>query len=441
MSIRTDIVISPVINTIDINDQNIQKMRSSCVQHAATLDNMRTLLSTGGRQKTGEGGAAKGQTTFNRDNHPLLRTDTLTHIAEQTADHNRMLRETCTEIRESMGDKTPAHFRTNDFRDQPEAILTVLEERCKQNSLLSIEMPGLIMDSRSVLRSPRLAAVLSHCPRLQTLNLSDVMIRDWQAIGDALALCPGLQHLDVSKCKIRAHTQYFARWMQAGMSLTKLNLSDNALNGSVHMNALHWLTDALAQCKNLQHLDLSENNFGPEAAALLAPAIKQCHSLKHLDLSKNDFGPLSAPDLAAALNECRTLEHINLSRNHFEDTAAEQLAPALLQCHGLTHLDLSNNTFGMKSVAQFLWAMNSGELQLTHLDLSCNNIGNYGFNNLTINHIGRGLTYLNLENIQIDLLQQDEPVRLPDMQSLVHLSLANNIWCDNYVQRLLLELE
>jgi len=436
------VFIRPVINTLDINDHTIQQMRSSCAQHADTLDSMRSLLSTGGRQKTGvgEGGSAKKKTTLNPEDNVLLRTDTVTHIAEYTRDHNRMLRETCKQIRDAMLDKTPADFRTTDFPDQPEAILTVLEERANQNSLLSIEMPGLLMDDM-VLRSRRLAAVLSRCPRLQTLNLSGASIAEWDTIGDALALyCPGLQHLDVSDCKIRHHAEHFARWMQAGTSLTKLNLSDNALNRSVAQNALHWLTDALAQCKNLQHLDLSDNNFGPEAAALLAPALKQCHSLKHLDLSRNDFGEHSASDLAAALGECRTLEHINLCRNKFEDNSAALLAPALLQCHGLTHLDLSTNAFGMTSVAQFLWAMNSGVLQLTHFDLSHNNIGNPGFNNLTINHIGRGLTYLNLQNIGIHL-QEDESMRLPEMESLVHLSLADNVLCDNYVQRLLLELE
>jgi hypothetical protein len=94
----------------------------------------------------------------------------------------------------------------------------------------------------------------------------------------------------------------------------------------------------------------------------------------------------------------------------------------------------------MNSADEFLWAMNSGVLQLTHFDLSHNNIGNPGFNNLTMNHIGRGLTYLNLAHNHIQL-QEHEPVRLPDMESLVHLSLADNILCDNYVQRLLLELE
>lgn len=440
MSIRTLVFIRPVINTLDINDHIIQQMRSSCAQHAATLDNMRSLLSTGVLERTRVHGRA-AEDGPHPDN-PLVRDDVLSNITDQTPNHNRMLMATSRSIRDAMKDKTPAHFRSTDFTDQPQTILTLLEKRSTENSLLSIEMPGLLMDRpRAVVHSRRLAAVLSHCPRLQTLNLSGASIAEWDTIGDALALyCPGLQHLDVSNCKITHHAEHFARWMQAGTSLTKLNLSNNALYRSVAPNALHWLTDALAQCKNLEHLDLSDNNFGPEAAALLAPALKQCHSLKHLNLSKNDFGVHSAPDLAAALNECRTLAHINLSGNYFEDTSAALLAPALLQCHGLTHLDLCRNQFGMKSADEFLWAMNSGVLELTHFDLSHNNIGNPGFNNLTMNHIGRGLTYLNLAHNHIQL-QEDEPVRLPEMESLVHLSLADNILCDNYVQRLLLELE
>jgi Ran GTPase-activating protein (RanGAP) involved in mRNA processing and transport len=413
-------------------------MRSSCAQHAATLDNMRSLLSTRVLKRTRVHGRASEDGPH--PDNPLVRDDVLSKITEQTPDHNRMLMATSKSIRDAMKEKTPAHFRSTDFPDQPETILTLLEKRSKENSLLSIEMPGLIMDSRLVSRSPRLAAVMSHCPRLQTLNLSNASIREWGVIGDALAHCPGLQHLDVSNCKIRHHAEHFARWIQAGTSLTKLNLSDNALNSSVAPNALHWLTDALAQCKNLQHLDLSDNNFGAPAAALLAPALKQCHSLKHLDLSKNDFGPLSAPDLAAALSECRTLEHINLSRNHFENTSAEILAPALIQCHGLAHLDLCRNEFGMESASQFSWVINFGNLPLTHFDLSDNRIGKHGFNHLALNHIGHGLTYLNLAHNHIQLLQHED-VRLPEMDSLVHLKLNGNRLDNKYVQLLLLELE
>jgi hypothetical protein len=89
-----------------------------------------------------------------------------------------------------------------------------------------------------------------------------------------------------------------------------------------------------------------------------------------------------------------------------------------------------------------MWAMRQG-MSLEHLDLSGNAINQFGFRAMTVNHLGRGLTYLDLENNQINLenVRLDSPdADLPEMQNLVHLNLGNNRFGDAYIDRLINEL-
>ena len=424
-----------LINTRhSINAQTVHRMSSP------ELAKMRSILFSAA------GGAAGGA---DAGVNPLLREDTAPAIAEHTSPYfNRMLMQVSKCVKAAMGKTTPAHFRSTDFGDRPDEILALLEKRCQEHSLLSIEIPGLLMDTRKIERSHRLAAVLQHCPDLQTLDVSGawIMPAGWISIGNALASCPKLQVLDVSNCKIERHTrrnrQEFARWLQAGSSLTKVNLSHNGLNHAETDGTLHWITDALTRCTSLEHLDLSRNELGEAAAALLQPALQHCLALKRLDLSRNEFGVASAPHVAAALNECRALEYLDLSANHFDDPSAHHLAAALVELQRLRHLDLSRNQFQMRGASEFIWASNNG-MPLTHLDLSDNGIGPFGFADMTQNHVGRGLTYLNFQNNHIDLqnLPDDTPItELPEIASLVHLNLANNRLGDNYIRRLIVEL-
>ena len=376
------------------------------------------------------------------DANPVLRPGLLQQVARFTPAQNPLLRQVSTTGRDNLGSATPAFFRSTDFPHDPDAILTLLETRSQQHSLLSIEIPGLLMDNGATQRSQRLAAVLLRCPQLQRLDVSGAAITTPGArlIGQALAACPRLEHLDVSRCQVRrAGYQHVARWLQAAASLRHVNLSDAGLQDDA---TLHFITDALALCTGLQHLDLSRNQLSTAAANLLPPALQNHLVLTHLDLSRNAFAIGSAVDVAAALDECRALQYLDLSNNYFDDQAAQLLAAPISMLQHLRHLGLRRNHFRELAASEFMWAMRQG-MSLQYLDLSDNGINAHGFRVMTVNHIGRGLTYLDLENnhIHLENLPDDLPdTDLPEMQSLVDLNLANNRFGDAYIDRLINEL-
>ena len=338
-------------------------MRSSCAQDAATLDNMRGMLSAG-LQKTG----------VHADN-PLLSPEVAPVIARHIPPRQHpFLHQTSKAVRAAMGVTTPAEFRANGHQqpNRTEQILTLLEARCAQYSLHSISIIGVYLDipyGEYPSRAPRLAAVLRRCPHLTSLNLTGTRITQWPDIAEALPSCPHLEHLDVTHCYLRHYTDHFAPCMSAVTGLTKLNLSGNSL---FREGQLHWVTDALPQCTRLHHLDLSSNGLTMAHAALLELVLPQCPSLQHLNLHQNLFGDASAPHIAWALTTCPRLHHLDLSRNIFDIGSAEELAWALPQCLSLRHLNLSDNVLGVAGIRVF--GQNNVGRGLTYLDLSYNQI-------------------------------------------------------------------
>ena len=418
MSIRTLVFIRPVINTLDIKDKNIQEMRSSCAQHPATLDNMRSLLSTGvSHGRAPEDGP--------HPDLPLAHNDMVRRIAELTPARNRDLHNTSRGVRAAMGTNTPYEFRVNgnnepeiEYPEKRDRILNFLERESTRHSLTSITIRNFELDPRIFERpppvaveipgAPRLAAVLRRCPRLQSLNLSGNQIRGWGAIAEALAFCPLLVTLDVSDCHLKYHAQAFATCMYASTALTTLNLSGIQLS---HLPNVRCITDALQQCISLQHLDLSNNALSNESAPLLARALPHCTKLQHLDLSDNRLRDDAGADLAQLLTELPMLEHLNLSSNYLGANSADNLAWALPRCMALTYVNLQDNRIGQHGVFAF---------------------GN--------NHVGTRLTYLNLSHNEINIPVEYTYGSMLDVHSLIHIILNGNRLGDNYVRNLLYEL-
>ena len=386
-------------------------MRSSCAQHAATLDNMRSLLSTGGLQKTEA-----------HPDLPLLDTDMVRKIAELTLarNRNRDLHNTSRRVRAAMGTNTPYEFHVNannepeiQYPQKRDQILNFLEQESTRHSLTSITIRNFKVDPRSIAGedpgAPRLAVVLRGCPRLHSLNLSGNQITGWNAIAQALAFCPLLATLDVSDCRIANHAETFAPCMYASTALTTLNLS--GINLSRTKN-LRCITDALPRCNRLQRLHLSNNSLSIEAAHLLVLALPQCHDLEHLDLCYNQFGDESGVALAQALVLCPKLQHLDFYSNNLDLESAENLAWALPQCTALRHLDLGNNK-----------------------------IGGLGVRSFGMNHVSHGLTYLDLSHNLI-ILPEHESLdgQMLSVDTLVHLILDGNPLGNNFTQALVLLL-
>jgi Ran GTPase-activating protein (RanGAP) involved in mRNA processing and transport len=158
--------------------------------------------------------------------------------------------------------------------------------------------------------------------------------------------------------------------MSARCSITTLELRRCAITGP----HAEWLAGGvLAQCRALVHLDLSENNIGPDGAESLAGVLAQCPALTFLDLSGNQFGDPGAESLAGVLGQCTALTHLDLMDNQMRPAGARSLAGVLAQCTALADLNLFSNQIG-EAGADSLAGVLGQCTALAHLDLGYNGI-------------------------------------------------------------------
>jgi Ran GTPase-activating protein (RanGAP) involved in mRNA processing and transport len=217
--------------------------------------------------------------------------------------------------------------------------------------------------------------------RITTLELRGCAITgthaEWLA-GGVLAQCRELLHLDLSENDIdEAGAERLAGVLGQCPALAHIDLSYNLIGPA----GTESLAGVLAQCTALAHLDLEFNGIGVGGAERLAGVLAQCPALAHLNLSYNKIGGGGAEKLAGVLGQCPALVHLNLCENQIGNAGAESFAGVLAQCPELAHLDLRDNQIGPAG-AGFLAGVLGHCAALTHLNLSLNKIGNAGADRL-----------------------------------------------------------
>jgi Ran GTPase-activating protein (RanGAP) involved in mRNA processing and transport len=123
---------------------------------------------------------------------------------------------------------------------------------------------------------------------------------------------------------------------------------DDARNGTAAEKLqvmMRQLALATARCR-ISTLELPLCAMKGQDAESLAEALGQCRELVHLNLSGNKIGAGGAERLAGVLAQCPVLAHLNLVWNFIKDEGADWLAGVLAQCAALAHLDLHHNNFG-----------------------------------------------------------------------------------------------
>ncbi|KAM7514280.1 hypothetical protein LguiA_003863 [Lonicera macranthoides] len=207
--------------------------------------------------------------------------------------------------------------------------------------------------------------------------------------------CSSLKFLNLSMNSLEYYNKKQVKPL--GLNLQSLDLSFNSINGndvvpwilsngcaygeliylSLKGNKVEGNVD-LVDCKSLEYLDLSANNF-----STVFPSFGGCGSLNYLDLSANKF----SGDLKASLSACRRLSYLNLTHNQLSGELPEFPIGVLQRvylsgnafyggipfnlsdlCSSLIELDLSLNHFSGE-LPESLGACTS--LQL--LDISSNN--------------------------------------------------------------------
>jgi Ran GTPase-activating protein (RanGAP) involved in mRNA processing and transport len=160
------------------------------------------------------------------------------------------------------------------------------------------------------------------------------------------------------------------------------------------------LCDALRESTvtEVQELDLSDNNIGPEGAKAVAAMAAVVASLRSIDLSENVLCGMSTDRrgvvsgtftaegitaLADALRVCASVTSLSLGDNDLGDAGVEALSIGLKESKSLKTLDLSNrnessNKFGPRGAMALASAIAVIASSLTKILVGGNNLGDEG---------------------------------------------------------------
>ncbi len=133
--------------------------------------------------------------------------------------------------------------------------------------------------------------------------------------------------------------QYLAHLINNNCSIQKILLDDNEL-GSEGIVAL---TKGICNCC-VKSMDISDNNIGPGAGAILAELINNNQSMNVINLSDNQLNSDDIITLSTNLKGC-SMENIDLSDNSISSDAGEALVD-LITNNKIKCMDLSGNTLG-----------------------------------------------------------------------------------------------
>ena len=164
----------------------------------------------------------------------------------------------------------------------------------------------------------------------------------WAEILKSLSSCNNLSLLDLSENNIGEAGQYLARSIKFcgdTLGLEKLFLERCSLPEQVCTELLQ----SLSSCKELSHLNLSDNKIG-EAGHYLAQLVSPCGDnspLKYLNLHHCSIPEKVWVELLRSLSSCKLLSRLNLSGNTLGQ-AGQYLERLILNNSSMEHLDLSN---------------------------------------------------------------------------------------------------
>ena len=226
----------------------------------------------------------------------------------------------------------------------------------------------------------------------------------------------------------------------------KFNMSKQKLNDKF----VAKISDALTGNSTIKSINLSHNGFGIDSAKALAACLEANSTLEELDISHNCVVTDGAKMLSHALCSNTVLKHFNIAHNDIHDEGAVALAKCLAYNSTLKELNLSWNSIsgkGADRITLSLCSMQDGKLSVENgdcggnfeveskanttvqvLDLSHNQIGNYGVQSLSL-MLQNNSSLITL-NISHNGLSDDELAIVADSlkgnTSLQNLDLSGN---------------
>jgi hypothetical protein len=278
-------------------------------------------------------------------------------------------------------------------RQRRESMLRQLELQARQFRLLSIEMPGFVLDEDVTTVNiahaperggPRLAVVLAqHCEELESLDLSVTGITRWLEIRNALRSCPALHRVNLSGSTFTRANQPFT-WMTDCRALRELVLEDSDI-GRVYRQ----LAPVLAQCTALTKLSLAGNLLSyvemQDAGQLPQPPVFVLQrltdapmphpSLQYLDMTGCELSPPCITLLVAVLPTCLRLERLILATNSLTAIRSGLLGSILVLCPSMRHLDVRDNpeiaNAGLQALVASQGLRGLASLDVSHCHIDC----------------------------------------------------------------------
>ncbi|KAL4467075.1 hypothetical protein ABPG72_019285 [Tetrahymena utriculariae] len=258
---------------------------------------------------------------------------------------------------------------------------------------------------------------------LQVLNLSNNQNFDMEAVQDLIQLILHKQNqknqlkvLDISHCNIDCMS----------LSLLCSSLSNTNQLTSINLSLMNFppiallaLAKALSKNKSIQQLNISFNRFGEKGLNTLTSNISAwgVSNIKYLNISGNNIS--SDKEVGRLLEKIPCCQNVDLSYNKLK--SINSLFNKNLNQH-LEILKLTGNL--IESIPDDMFT------NLTHLDLSCNQIKFKGANKIAkkLRQIPNPKwTHLYLDRNQIESEGFNDIIySLRDNQTLKHLSFAYN---------------
>ncbi|NXN79252.1 NLRC5 protein, partial [Bombycilla garrulus] len=108
--------------------------------------------------------------------------------------------------------------------------------------------------------------------------------------------------------------------------------------------------EALAGCKNVEHLSFRSRRCGDDFAAALSKGLQGMQSLKKLELTGGSITAEGMSNLVQAASQCLQLEEINLQGNRIRDPEVKRVMDLFAKMEKLKKVDLSNNHLSLNAV-------------------------------------------------------------------------------------------
>jgi Ran GTPase-activating protein (RanGAP) involved in mRNA processing and transport len=168
---------------------------------------------------------------------------------------------------------------------------------------------------------------------------------------------PSLRILILDGLGLSSEVQLFSEAIKVAHTLRKLSMALNCLESE----GVRILAQTLMESsKRVDHLILGSNWLGPAGIAALSSVFIHVPRLRILDLSRNRLGEIGARTLATCIFNCKNLESLNLKENQIK-AGISALMPSLVSLPKLRKLNLSLNMLkeeGAQIVAEHLSSMN-----------------------------------------------------------------------------------